>query len=91
MRIVWDPPKRLTNLKQHRLDFADFEDGFDWNNFLTLPAKPSRTGRKRAHLIGSLNGERFVVAVVSPLGSEALSLVSLRPASRKERKLYAER
>jgi uncharacterized DUF497 family protein len=41
-------------------------------------------------MIGELNGELVVVAVVSSLGSEALSLVSLRPASSKERRLYEQ-
>ncbi len=90
MKIVWDEPKRLANLDKHGLDFREFEDGFSWEACLVFPARPSQTGRARHQMIGELNGELVVVAVVSPLGSEALSLVSLRPASAKERRLYEQ-
>ncbi len=89
MKIVWDEPKRLANLDKHGLDFREFEDGFSWEACLVFPARPSRTGRARHQMIGALNG-KLVVAVVSPLGSEALSLVSLRPVSAKERRLYEQ-
>jgi len=88
MKIVWDEPKRLANLDKHGLDFRDFEEGFGWEACLVFPSRPSQTGRARHQMIGELNGELVVVAIVSPLGSEALSLVSLRPASSKERRLY---
>ncbi len=88
MLVIWDEPKRTANLLKHRIDFADFEKGFDFDTAVEFPAKPSRTGRARFGLIGELNGEIIVVAVFSPLGSEALSLVSARPASRKERDRY---
>ena len=89
MRIVWDEPKRLANLDRHGLDFATFEAGFDFGAYLVLPAAPSRTGRPRHRLVGT-SGQTLVCAVVSPLGSEALSLVSLRPASPRERTLYVQ-
>jgi uncharacterized protein len=90
MKVGWDEPKRLANLNKHELDFREFEEGFSWEACLVFPARPSRTGRARHQMIGELNGELVVVAVVSPLGFEALSLVSLRPASGKERKLYEQ-
>ena len=90
MKIVWDEPKRLANLDKHGLDFRDFEEGFSWEACLVFPSRPSQTGRARHQMIGELNGELVVVAVVSPLGSEALSLVSLRPASGKEWRLYEQ-
>ena len=94
MKIIWDEPKRLSNLAKHGLDFADIEDGFDFDGAIVLPAKPSRTSLARFRLIGELHGALLVaivaiVAIVgSSLGSEAISIVSLRPASQKERKLH---
>lgn len=88
MMIVWDEPKRLANLDKHGLDFAAFEAGFSFDRFAALPAQPSATGRVRYRLVGTLDGKLVVVAVVSPLGSEALSILSLRPANAKERKAY---
>ena len=82
MVITWDEPKRLANFEKHGLDFERFEEAFDFDSSLRIPAKSSRTGRSRFGLLGMMNGELVVVAVVSPLGSEALSLVSLRPHLR---------
>ena len=86
--VTWDEPKRLANIERHGLDFADFEGGFSWDDHVVLPTYPSRTGRAREQLIGLLGGELLVSAIISPLGSEAASLVSLRPASRQERALH---
>jgi uncharacterized DUF497 family protein len=35
-------------------------------------------------------GDDLAVLVFAPLGAEGISLISLRPASRKERKAYDE-
>jgi len=83
-----DEPKRLANLDKHGLDFADFETGFSFDRFDAFPARPSRTGRRRFKLVGSLFGETVVVAVIAPLGSEAIAIVSLRRANNKERSGY---
>lgn len=80
MKIVYDPPKRLSNLDKHGLDFADLEDGAF---FMTAKVAPSRDGRFKA--IGWLGDILVVVVVFKPLGTEALSVISMRPASRKER------
>lgn len=90
MRIVWDEAKREANLVKHGLDFADFEEGFSFDRYLAFPSRPSRTGRARYRLLGTLFGERKVVAIISPLGAEAMSLVSLRSANPKEAKTYDE-
>ena len=88
MRIVFDEVKRIANLDKHGLDMADFEGGFDFATALEFEAYTSRTGRARFSLIGYFNDALVVVAILSPLGSEALSLVSLRPANVTERERY---
>lgn len=88
MQIVWDEPKRRANIAKHGYDFADFDTCFDATDALFRPARPSRTGRSRILVIGAWEDRRVVAVVVSPLGSEALSLVSLRTASPKERDAY---
>ncbi|WP_342152893.1 BrnT family toxin [Methylorubrum sp. SB2] len=90
MQIVWDEPKRETNLAKHGLDFAAFADGFDFDGAVVVAASPSAFGSTRIKLLGEFEGRLIVAAVVAPLGSEALSLVSLRPASRKERRIYED-
>jgi uncharacterized protein len=89
MRIVWDEPKRLENLRNHGLDLADIDEGFDFDTALIVPTYQSRFGGRRFKAIG-LFGDDFVAVVFSPLGTEALSIISFRRASRSERRLYAE-
>jgi len=79
MHFVWDEPKRLSNNAKHGLDFADVENGFDWVN---ASITPTQDGRFKA--VGKLNGKRVVV-IFATLGTEALSIISLRPASHRER------
>ena len=68
---------------------AAFEEYFSFDRFITLDAEPSKTGRARFKLIGSWCDEVVVVAIVSPLGSEAIDIVSVRRANKNERALYA--
>lgn len=85
MKIVWDEPKRLANLDKHGLDFADLNENF----FDTALVIPSHNKSKRWIAIGvSIRG--VIVVVFARLGREGISIVSMRPASRSERKLYAE-
>lgn len=79
MRIVWDEPKRLANLDKHGIDFAEIEEQF----FLSAVVRPAKAGRFAA--IGRLDG---VIAVIfALLGTEGISIISARPATRKERLL----
>ena len=93
MHIVWDEVKRTTNLlpepEGHGLDFADARDRFEWETALIIPTYPGRDGRERFIAIGWLD-DQLRVLVFGPLGTEAVSAISLRPASRKERRLYDE-
>jgi hypothetical protein len=88
MKVVWDEPKRRINLARHGLDLADAEL-FDWDTALVLPSPPGDDGRLRYRAGGRL-GRDVVTLVFSPLGSEAISVISLRRASRSERRLYGK-
>ncbi|MEH3046511.1 BrnT family toxin [Sphingomonas adhaesiva] len=79
MVIVWDEPKRLANLAKHGIDFADI--GVDF--FLSALVGDAKGGRYFA--IGECNG--IVTVIFATLGTEGLSIISARPASRSERKL----
>ncbi|KFL31932.1 hypothetical protein JP75_05920 [Devosia riboflavina] len=81
MNITFDEPKRLSNIAKHDgLDFASLTVQF----FETAAIFPAKGDRLLA--IGVFEG--IVIAVVfQPLGTEALAVISMRPASRKERDL----
>jgi uncharacterized protein len=80
MRIVWDEPKRLANIARHGFDFADLDKAFFESSVIT-PAKLGRLiaiGRHRSGVI---------VVVFVALGAEGVSVISMRPANRRERRL----
>ena len=79
MIIVWDEPKRISNLAKHGFDFADLDEEF----FLSAHIVPTHGGRQMA--IGTL-ADGTVVVIFAALGSEGLSVISMRRASAKERK-----
>jgi hypothetical protein len=81
MVIVWDERKRFANPVKRGLDFAELTGDF----FLSATFVPAHSGRRAA--IGTLaNG--LVTTIYLELGTEAISIISLRPASSKERALY---
>ena len=80
MKIVWDEPKRQTNIAKHGMDFAELTP--DFFRFATIEAAK----QDRLLAIGHLNGEMVVAVIFRPLGAEAFSVISMRPANEKERR-----
>ncbi|MGV3552295.1 BrnT family toxin [Rhizobium sp.] len=83
MKIVWDEIKRQTNIRKHRLDFAALDEWF----FHNAVVRTARHGRLKA--IGRLDNG-VIAAIFVTLGTEGLSVISMRPASRHERRLLYE-
>jgi uncharacterized DUF497 family protein len=78
VKILWDEAKRRTNLAKHGFDFADLDTDF------FSAAAVGLAGNDRFIAVGEWAGIAITV-VFRPLGAEALSVISMRPASRKER------
>lgn len=78
MRITWDERKRVSNLDKHGLDFASLSEEF----FQRADIGEAKNGRFAA--LGRLS-EGVVLVVFALLGTEAISVISMRPASKKER------
>lgn len=81
MEITFDPVKRDTNKAKHGLDFADLDVAF-FEASVVASAK-----NDRLIAVGWFQGAIIIAVVFRPLGSEALSVISMRHASRKERKV----
>jgi len=79
MQITWDEPKRIANLAKHGLDFADLTSEF----FEAASVQVAKQGRYLA--IGEMDGITVIAVVFRPLGTEALSVISMRRASKSER------
>jgi uncharacterized DUF497 family protein len=81
MLITFDEAKRRTNLVKHGLDFADLTLAF-FEAALIFDAS-----QDRYMAVGEFEDRIIIAVVFKPLGSEALTVISMRPASRKERSL----
>lgn len=81
MKIVWDEPKRRANLDKHEMDFADLNETF-FDNAMVLA-----TYRNRWRAIG-INIRGVVSVIFATRGTEGISIISMRPGSKKERELY---
>jgi uncharacterized protein len=81
VKIVWDEPKRRANLDKHGMDFADLNEAF-FDNALVLA-----TYGNRWRAIG-INIRGVISVIFATRGAEGVSIVSMRPASKKERELY---
>jgi uncharacterized DUF497 family protein len=79
MRFLWDETKPQANLEKHGLDFADVMF-FGWE---TCVISEAHTGRRKA--IGRFRDGTAAV-IYAMLGAEAVSIISFRPASLKERR-----
>jgi uncharacterized DUF497 family protein len=83
VKIVWDEPKRRANLDKHGMDFADLNETF-FDNALVLA-----TYRNRWRAVG-INIRGVISVIFATRGAEGVSIISMRPASKKERELYEE-
>jgi uncharacterized protein len=81
VKIVWDEPKRRANLAKHGMDFADLNETF----FDTALVLATHGDRWRA--IG-VNIRGVIAVIFARRGMEGVSIVSMRPASQKERAIY---
>lgn len=78
MRIIWDEPKRRANIIKHGLDFADLTMTF----FERAVVRAARSQRFMAF-------GRFEDGTIA-LGTEAISVISMRRANAAERMLHDE-
>lgn len=81
MRIVWDEPKQQANIIKHGLDFADLTMAF----FESAVVRPARSSRFKA--FGRFE-DGTIAVVFAALGTEAISVISMRRASAAERMLH---
>lgn len=85
MLIDWDPAKDAINRRVHGLSL-EFAERFDW---VTEPIAPARTvrGEPREKILARVDG--VVYAAIFVIRNQRPRVISLRHASRKERRDYA--
>ena len=92
MRIEWDRAKNEINQARHGIDFETAQLVFDDPCCVTFVERVT-DGEERWHAIGSI--ENIIVLVVvhtwrEEASDEVVRIISARPATRRERKLYAQ-
>jgi uncharacterized protein len=87
MEYEWDEAKAAANRQKHGIAFERIEK-FDWTTSLVVRDERFDYGEKRWLAIGKLGNRVFSLAFT--LRGNRMRLISLRPASQKERKLYNE-
>ncbi len=87
MRLEWDDNKNRENLLKHEFDFADAWQLFE-NLLLVKPDIRKAYGEDRCIGIGTMNNGIIVVFVFTKRNNEITRIISMRKASKKERKNY---
>ena len=82
--IVWDERKRAANLAKHGLDFADASRVFESLSKFTFESARKGEGRK----LDLAMVENVLLAFVYVERRSAVRAISLRRASRAERRIY---
>ncbi len=83
MTYEWDEAKNRANLAKHKVDFAAIEL-FDWNTAVDFAS--DQHGESRNAAIGYIGSILFFVVYTTR--GDSRRIISLRPASRKEREAY---
>ena len=92
MPVEWDETKNETNQTKHGIDFETAQLIFDAPFCITFVERVVDE-EERWHAIGSIEKIIVIVAVHTyreEESEEVIRIVSARPATRRERKLYAE-
>jgi len=87
MLIEFDPAKDAINIVKHGMSLADAK-GFEWDSAMTWLDTREDYGEDRMSALGFIGARLCHMAFVER--GDACRVISLRPATRKESKRYAE-
>ena len=82
----WDEAKRRSNLKKHRLDFADAHVVYEDPGKVTIDSPRGSESRRLDLALIEVAGR--VLALVYTKRAENVRIISFRNASREERAIY---
>lgn len=86
MRFEWDQAKNRTNIRRHRIDFADVPPVFDGPMFVSFDTRQDY-GEDRMIGIGYLHAAVVLVVFVER-ENDTIRLISARKAERHERERF---
>lgn len=82
----WNPTKRESNLRDHKIDFEDAKGILDGYTFIR---RSDRHGEVRYQIFGYVHGQE--IAVACAVRGTLCWLISARRARRDERRKYYDR
>ena len=88
-KCSWDDGKRALNSVTHGYDFADLDDIFDGRFLVTRQDTRKDYGEPRFNSVAELRGCIINITFTPRVGR--IHLISVRPASREERKVYHDK
>ena len=86
MFYEWDESKRLINLGKHGYDFREAWKIFESSVKVTFDSH--RPTEKRWNDLSEIDGTLIVLTLTYTVRGEAVRIISMRKASRKERSLF---
>ena len=86
--LIWDEPKRETNLEKHGLDFVDAD--LVLCSSYRLDVACERNGELRVQSFAYVFEVLTVLTVVFRKSGEVRRIISFRRANRSEREVYHE-
>jgi uncharacterized protein len=84
----WDKAKRQANLRKHGVDFASVE-AFDWDHAVTFEDTRDRYHEHRWVAFRPI-GDMIFALVFTETEDGVTRVISLRRATKRERRLYAK-
>jgi uncharacterized protein len=89
MTFEWDDNKAARNQSSHGVAFAEAATVFDDPYFVVFNDDTHSFGEQRYLIIGESNQKRVLLVVYTERG-DAIRLISARPATTREEKVYEE-
>ena len=86
MRYIYDPKKRVANLKKHGYDFDDAPVVIESERTVTFEDRRFNYDEQRFVTIGVLRGD--VVVIVTTETDDEIRMISMRKAERNEEEIY---
>ena len=90
MRFVWDPRKAAANAKKHQVTFEEAATAFGDELAITAPDPDHAVGEERWITFGESARGRLLTVSHTEEEGDIIRIISARPATRSERKLYEE-
>lgn len=86
--LEWDSAKAQANVRKHDISFVFAGLVFEDPAYVEIEDDKHSTAEERRLAVGQIEGA--IVTVVFTRRGQALRLISARPSSRRERKLYRQ-